>query len=360
MPRSYSERDVVERYVDLQAVLVGASPSLRSLARSLSLSAPAVYRYFGSIERLQKAALPSIADRLIKDAHRTEGASPRLVGLVQIQPGLMWAVSRIGGSTPAIDAATLRRLTTLHREDEAALHAILAVIGVQWRLLRSVTMWQVELSRLLPHVLGWLDSANRLPRSNPHAYSLPRRTSAILLDTHGDPLPAAVLRSIGRSPLRPSLRGAAREASGSSYSSVPGSASAEKVFGCARSVLYERIEQEIGAQPPATSRSRLEAVLANWLPAIDVCFDQPSIVDVLVRAPASGNEHRDLQGNVWSKAGATPPGDLTFDDLTNCLAGVITYSASRRALSRDSTVDLVDRMVRATLEAPPDSAPGRL
>ena len=104
MPRSYSERDVVERYVDLQAVLVGASPSLRSLARSLSLSAPAVYRYFGSIERLQKAALPSIADRLIKDAHRTEGASPRLVGLVQIQPGLMWAVSRIGGSTPAIDA----------------------------------------------------------------------------------------------------------------------------------------------------------------------------------------------------------------------------------------------------------------
>ena len=75
MPRSYSERDVVERYVDLQAVLVGASPSLRSLARSLSLSAPAVYRYFGSIERLQKAALPSIADRLIKDAHRTEGVS---------------------------------------------------------------------------------------------------------------------------------------------------------------------------------------------------------------------------------------------------------------------------------------------
>jgi AcrR family transcriptional regulator len=354
VPKSYTKATIIDRYLGLQATSPGTTPSSRALARELSLAPSALYRYFTSMKHLEIDSTRRLGERLAESAQRLDDdPASRLAGLASTQPGLLWAACRLDSDRPPIDAHTLETITGCEHSTPAVRTALASTVGVLWRLHPDQLIWRNEIQRVIPGALRWFDAAAHTASTSARPKTQSDTTHPTLADVIalGDlrPASAAMLRSIDRDGAVPSLRHVA-DAVGGARTSLFRSTTAPSLSSSIRSAMFEHLPRPTRDQ--AVPLTPHDAVLANWTTAIDICFDRPAIVDVMVSASVDDNPHRLRQRKVWAN---TPRNDLFLrlsdDDLTDVLAGFIMFTARRHAATRDDAHWFVSCLIDAVVHA---------
>jgi AcrR family transcriptional regulator len=351
VPRSYSDVEILGQYLDLQASRPGAVPSVRALTSSLAITPSALYRYFPSISAIEIASTSQLYERLALhtfDLPNEPGI--RLSAIAEQLPGLLWAATRIDSDRPPPTDTDLAAILGLSATADV-LQATFSTVGVLWRLHRDRLIWRREIQRVVPTAWRLFETASRNAYINtdPPSEHPPVRLADVLMTQRptgpATPVIQAVLTTLDQTNSRPSLREIAAMC-GVPRAGMPEAATTEALCGAVRSDVFHRL-----AANPAGLDTPLD-VITNWFPAVELCFDRPALVDVLVRGPVGDNPHRTHQRKVWEHAGAAAPTPLTFDDLTDVLAGFIMYTARRNALERTDVRRFVIGFAQAVTDSP--------
>lgn len=348
VPRSYTPYEIVDRFVELLSTSPGSMPSARRLAKALALSPSALYRYFPSMASLEDAACIEAIRRLLDEAEVTTDPGGPLAGAVRRRPGLVWAITRLDSDRPPIDDPTAVRMTGIVDAPPLVRTAALATVGVLWRTNRQTEAWRSEVDRVLPPVVRLFERAARAIEGGAEEPTEPTlRVDPAIVD---DPIVSAVLGHVWEDGAAPSLRDVARRLA-TPRSTAFRRLTAEQVADQVRETIYLqsslRSQFAVTADLPPDPATR---ILWNWLPAVDVFFERPALVDVFVRGSVAGNTHRERQRAVWAENGVTPPHELSHDDLTDVLAGFVMYCARRRAAGPGEVRSVIRGMVAALLD----------